>query len=774
MAAEMTFGTVQAILQEQGLACMFSAFCAKQIKDFKCRPNGGDEVTGTRFEVPEFVVADGKVTVTLHHVLVDVLDWWAFHDLVMKDRDEDFRTWAQMEPVIQACPKVLYRSKKSGLSVSRFVASLQTEVSKDSTKIEQAAAEITRRLKCPVEDLTVELLTGPKLAEWYNENDGCTHSCMTGYNSPKTEVWGTNPNQCALAVFKDGDKPIGRGLVFRPTDSFDPAPDNLEFGPGWFYGRVYYVSERGASGAMLNDQVERVKSFCERKGVLTVDKAADSGVVPLIQTEYAPYIDRGYLYHMNKVIGSKVLWVPPRYSKIDRLEGWKETNNNQYGNAWGRQFDDEDSDSGHYCACCEERCGVDDLHYVEGYGDVCDSCVDNGDFAYCCDETYRHVDEAYEIKSETLQFDYEYAPRRERISIRSWPINRNYTITLSRTVVLREATIDKDDSQGMVPEDETTLVGGRRIWNKLIEDGTFVEVSHVLSMRDDGAWCVETRETTWVSREEVAHVLKFESTEVSKAYPAEISCSSFNWEERNLLSQAGTYILHYDTEVYAGPKIKRAIGNGEYEINRFMRVGPHAMLVKFDATKCVTTVAVPPTTSSNLYPVGHVISQMPYVTLSTASMIITSNGSVVGTMYFTKYEQRGMGTFYASCDHPTGYMVSYGHPCRAIESLFRTKAHEYDMRCKSMYASNYMFGSYAYVANGLNTIKFDRVLQSGYFLILFNGAFIVGVYCQLHNELFTVTTATWADNDLRLKEVAEAVYMKQWSDVKAYFGGVTV
>jgi hypothetical protein len=66
------------------------------------------------------------------------------------------------------------------------------------------------------------------------------------------------------------------------------------------------------------------------------------------------------------------------------------------------------------------------------------------------------------------------------------------------------------------------------------------------------------------------------------------------------------------------------------------------------------------------------------------------------------------------------------------------------------------------------------VLQSGYFLILFNGTFIVGVYCQLHNELFTVTTATWADNDLRLKEVAEAVYMKQWSDVKAYFGGVTV
>lgn len=512
---KLSFTEFNSYLSKEGLVGLqHYLYAGKKIPDYTCRPNGKDEVKGYRYEWPEFVLDNNTVSVTVHHIVTD--NEWSFIDRISVDA---VHSWHAIEeyannPECSQC--ILHRSKKSNVSLSRYISSLQGD-SPNGTSIQRATDAIMRHMKCDPEKLEIVEVTGDDIVEWYRDNENDSHSCMTGHNCEKVAVWGTNSKQCRLLVLVDPatKRPISRCLIFRPCDSMDVDNSEVPVGPGWYYGRIYSV---GYNEDSTPTKIERAIAFMTRLGMLECGHtSARDKYVPLIQTEYAPYIDRGILMFKNKRVESKVIWLPPHTTKLTQLEedNWRHTENNQYGSAWGRTYPD-DSEEGCYCQCCEscDTC-EEDMYHVAGYGSVCPECIDGGSFVMCIDDEYRHIDDTLELYSTEYEVEGCHAESR-RESVTYFCRMTNGSRTRIRFVA---AYIDSEETSGFVPESEViTDIDGTVWWSKLAEDGDIVKADYKLKYAGT-RWVLDAvdEDTGYVSKDNTLVVMN-ENGELKTAY----------------------------------------------------------------------------------------------------------------------------------------------------------------------------------------------------------------------------------------------------------------
>jgi len=731
----MKYNTFNSIANNLGLSALQFGTMSKIIQDFTCRPNGGAEVKGTRYEFPEFVVEGESATVTLHHVVwndeVDIIAaLWA-------PGGGYYQTWEEVAKALEGHPNILHRSKKSGLSVSRFVTSMCP--SGDSTTISRATESILRKLRCKVEELKVDWLTGDDLVQWYGDNDATSHSCMTGDRCESVRSWASNPNQIRLAVFKDGDEVIARCLCFRPATSLDALTDELPFGAGWYFGRVYAVRARSSQ---TFDGVERAIAFCERKGLLTIDhQACRDGVVPMKMSEFAPYIDRGMIFYKTTNIGSKMIYLPPSSTRIDEFEGWRETENNQWGNAWGRRLEQDEPDA--CCTCCDEGCDSEETVYVEGYGSVCPSCLDNGDFQFCTDNCYRHNDDCSRIVSEQYRISQEYA-QAGRNAMRVYCINK--TSNMGEYVRFVSATIGSDGEDGYVPDTEVVEDdhNASRIWKKLVDDGTYVRINKELSVSPSG-WKVEDTAVQYVSRDECT---TFRSN--GEEFLVALASGAFSWHERTLLcsTMIPVVVLEHHNSAMRCLWIQR-----EGAIVRFQRIGSDTVLVDFP-----TSASSVIWSSSDRILLGSRLQTIPNISLNSHLFNVCCGGTNYGAMYALSYAYGGESSLWSNSMYASGYAWGVYHDHSVVRSMLDHCAQPTLAR----YRNNMGSGQIRVDETGL-FIDSVFVVERKVFLIRYN--MVVGLYNVNDNKIVRFSVETDIGNLDRLMAFSNAVRHLDYTNI---------
>jgi hypothetical protein len=715
---------------------------SKIITDFTCRPNGGAEVKGTRYEFPEFVVDGDSATVTLHHVVWnDVED---ITGLLWSSNGGYHQTWDLIEKALEGHRSVLHRSKKSGLSVSRFVTSMCP--SGDSITISRATESILRKLRCRIEELKVNWLTGDDLVNWYGDNDATSHSCMTGDRCESVRSWASNSSQIRLAVFSDGDEVIARCLCFRPATSLDALTDELPFGPGWYFGRVYAVRTMRSQTV---DGVERAIAFCERKGLLTIDhQACKDGVVPMKMSEFAPYIDRGMIFYKNTNIGSKMIYLPPSSTRISEFEDWRETENNQWGNAWGRRLDQDEPTA--CCCSCDEGCDSEETVYVEGYGDVCPSCLDDGNFQYCVDNCYRHNDDCSRVVSQQYRIAHEYA-QAGRSSLRVYCVNN--TSNMGEYIRYVSAVISPCGEEGYVPEAEAVLDehNGIRLWKKLVDDGTYKQVTKSLSITMHG-WCVEDCPPEYVSQDERARVrLNGEEIDVS------LACGAFTWQERNMLCSTliPVVVLPDHRANLTCLWIER-----EGRTLRYQRIGGELVLIDYnnDGLICWSSTA--------RIEVGSRPAVVPNIVLNTHAFHLVLGQNHYGVMYSLSYSYGGESTMWPSSAYCSGYAWGVYHDSSAVRDMLD--------RCAQPTLSRWRHpigGAHIRVNdNGMN-IDSVFVVERKVFLVRYN--MVVGVYNSYTEKIVEFSTQTEVGTLDKLMEFSNTVRHLDYTSIINQFTTTT-
>lgn len=732
----MKYSTFDSIASNQGLSTLQFGCISKIIHDFTCRPNGGAEVKGTRYEFPEFVVDGDSATVTVHHVV-----WNEVGDitcLLWSPSGGYYKTWAEVEKAIEGHVNVLHRSKKSGLSVSRFVTSMCP--SGDSTTISRATESILRKLRCKVETLKVEWLTGDDLVQWYEENDATSHSCMTGSRCESVRSWASNPNQIRLAVFSADDEAVARCLCFRPAASTDALTDELPFGPGWFFGRMYRVAHRGTQ---VFDGVERAIAFCERSGLLTIDhQACKDGCVPMKMSEFAPYIDRGMIFYKTTNIGSKMIYLPPSSTRISEFEDWRETENNQWGNAWGRRFEEDEPDA--CCTCCDEGCDSEETVYVEGYGSVCPSCIESGDFQYCIDNCYRHNDDCVRVVSENYRITHAYA-QSGRNAIRVYCINN--TSSMGEYIRYVSATIDENGEEGYVPESEVVLDehNSIRFWKKLVDDGTYMPVNKELSISQTG-WKIDVCPTQYVSRVECATVRGADGVE----FLASLASSSFSWHERVLLCSTviPVVVIEQRNNAMRCLWIER-----EGRIVRFQRIGGETVLMDYtDANGTVIWA------SSDRIAVGSRPITIPNICLNSHLFYVCLNGESYGAMHALSYTYGGESSMWSGSMYASGYAWGVYHDNPDVRDMLDRCAQPALARYRNMVGTT----TIRVGDDGLN-IDSVFVVERKVFLVRLN--MVVGVYNPNDASIVLFDTETDVGTIDRLMAFSTAVSHLDYTNI---------
>ena len=618
---------------DNGLAMLSLGGISKEIPDYVTRPGGGAEVRGTRYEFPEFVVENELASVTVHCVV------WNPEFSVFSMLPEQPNNWQDVEKMLTDNLGVIHRSRRSGTSVSRFIANMNPGA--DGTTVARVADSITRALRCKGEELKVDWLTGDELVDWYADNDGTSHSCMTGCRAESVRSWGSNPNQIRLAVFSDDKGVIARGLCFRPSVEKEFLKDELPFGPGWFYGRLYQVHsgrDRDHTG------VERATAFLERKGLLDIGSNTLAGtVVPMKMSEFAPFIDRGEIYHQSTEIGSKMYYVPPRGGFSTR--GWSVTENNQWGNAWGRRMEEDDADDEDHsnCCCCENRHRIDDMINVIDYGDVCRSCHENGDFNLCVDGEWRHHENTSQVCSEAWRPNEEWAESgREFLRVSCYSMGGG----CSAAVRFVPAIVSCDGEEGYAPQEETVEdAGGNRIWKKLVSEGSYKLVDRQLSVSSNG-WLVEERSPTYACRDNLTTA----RTPDGDVFDVYLASGAFNWQETQLLTEESTAVLISHPARQCKLLVDRA-----GQVLRFQRIGSDTVLA-LDANPQVVHSSL-----VSAYPPGARVDYIPTLSVHSHRFNVLCSGSDYGTVYYLAFTRGQLTTRWSDRVYPCGFAWNVYH-----------------------------------------------------------------------------------------------------------------
>jgi len=448
----------------------------KEINDFTTKSRDGSVITGYAVLFPDVHIKDDVVVVDVHTcVFSDKGRFYSYLD----SSTEPVTDWICAERMMSTNEDIIYRSVKRDIPVSRWLANtVQSWCSTTSsyikpcgTAIQRATDSISQHMKFEGYDFKYDWLTGQAIVDRYREWNSTSHSCMTGCNCEKTRLWSTNGKQCRLLVIKDGEHEIARTLCFRPGPSIDSLSDELPFGPGWFYGRIYQVSS--ASSIAMGLRVTQAIAWMRQKGLVEASLRNSPGAVPLIVTEYAPYIDRGYVFAKSHDEDEQCYWTcepDPAWLPSSR---WQAIESSQHGDGFGRRMD-EDEDSS-ICSCCDGSYNSEEMAYVEDYGDVCDDCLSGGSFTYCMDDTWRPADDVSPVYFDDISHVIGYiGSSRETISL--WYNGRRHTFHRAE---------DQDENDVYAPKALThKVLGLDRLYAGSIDD--LVEVKHKIAFNDDG------------------------------------------------------------------------------------------------------------------------------------------------------------------------------------------------------------------------------------------------------------------------------------------------
>jgi hypothetical protein len=209
-------------------------------------------------------------------------------------------------------------------------------------------AAVAAKLSETLNPVPVVILKGKNISRFY-ETSGIK-SCMTGCGD--TEMYSMN-NNCAMAVVYDtedcdGVLGLARCMLFKSDQG------------GKFRSRIYHRSPQA---------YEAIRDWTEANGY---EDAYDKQSCTRGHTVTLTIPDSGFVPYMDIF----------QYTDDDPEGG------NECGfSCWNGQYEARNTDGsvsgyGWECARCGERCREDDMRYVDGYGDVCDSCLDSH-FSYC-------------------------------------------------------------------------------------------------------------------------------------------------------------------------------------------------------------------------------------------------------------------------------------------------------------------------------------------------------------------------------------------------------
>jgi hypothetical protein len=532
---------------------------------------------------------------------------------------------------------------------------------------------------------------------------------MTGNHAEFVRCWSTNPSQIRLAVFSDDKGPIARCLCFRPSTTLEPLEDEVPFGPGWFFSRIYSVQSASRSN---HDGVDRASVFMEKKGLGTVGLKGCNGVVPMTMTEYAPFVDRGAILYQTRHVGRRIYYITPGWDG-DLGASWNTTENNQYGSAWGRTFEEDDCNC--TCASCDEAFDEQDLTYVEDYGSVCDGCLE-GDFYRCHDGAWRYTENVSRLVSTLYHITTPYGESGED-HLDVWCVSNE---DLSRhRIVFVPAIVDSAGEEGYAPEDELVSVGEGRlpIWKQLVDAGKYQLVDKQLTVTDDG-WTVEPCESEYVS----LNLLTTVAHDNGASYQVKLKPDSFDWRETVLLTSE---ILK--VEVLIDRSAFMYIRRGG-TVSLYLRMGNDLILIDpCDPRRVVWT------SNNNRYPVGSLVDTIPLLTLASHSFDLTVGGISYGTVMTLKYCTPGDGAFWSHYPYPSGYSIGITHSDSSVW-LFMAHAQKFLPGRRDNRTSPPV-----YIDNKGNSI--DSVFKTSCGLVfLINANRVIGLFNPLDNAVIVFST----------------------------------
>lgn len=443
----------------------------KEIDNFTTKSRDGAVITGYAALFPDISVKDDVIVVDVHTVVFSYKSVFLSYAESSCERIQDWQN-AERE---MANLDIVYRSVKRDIPLTRWMANtLQSwngsgYVKPDGTAIQRAADSISQHMKFEGYAFNYDWLTGQALVDRYRSFQSTSPSCMTGSRCEQVRLWSTNGKQCRLLVIKDGEHEIARTLCFRPGPSVDKLDDDILFGPGWFYGRIYNVSSE--SKIPIGVRVTQATAWMRQNGLVEASIRNCPGAVPLIVTEYAPYIDRGYVFAKSKDEGETCYWSCESEPEWLPSSRWEAIESNQHGDGFGRSAEEDDAS----CSCCDCRCSSEDITYVQDYGDVCSDCLDGGGFTYCMNDEWYPSDDTVPVYFDNMSDPIGYiASNRDTVSV--WYNGRRHTF---------HRAIDSEECTVYAPAALThTVLGHDDLYAGCTDD--LVTVKHELSMNEDG------------------------------------------------------------------------------------------------------------------------------------------------------------------------------------------------------------------------------------------------------------------------------------------------
>lgn len=474
------------------------------VHNYRCRPNGGDEIVGSRYTYYELVDEDGEPKAVLHSFVLpegcgDNYPYLLEHEY---PRPVSYKA---TEEILLAKYTPLHRSrKKVRLSeLCGYFFSEQDE--RRSTLVGLMTARLDLLMRETIPTIVIDEITGGRnVVEAYDGFEDWCSSCMTGSDSEYVEIWGTNPKQCRLLVLREeeNNETLARVLVFRPETTTLSIEDSnkledLPLGPGWYYGRIY-PDRRMRSPNRTEQRCSGIAAaHLESIGIKSLN-AQPTGIVPLRLTEYSPYIDWGRIYWCSST--EKVIWA--QRTDNPTLHQWKATVTRP------REIESFTDGSGfgnsretHTCTCCDNGYdGEEEGAYVENYGSVCQSCLDdNGSFVVDDRGEWQTTDNCYRFMSRDLAATC--------LSYRSeggtdlddnvWIVNSSTSTRVVErrtggtwtTVRIPITTVDFEDEVVFVPSTEAVqLSNDEWAW---AHDESLMTVTKELVLKDDGRLHVE-------------------------------------------------------------------------------------------------------------------------------------------------------------------------------------------------------------------------------------------------------------------------------------------
>jgi len=223
---------------------------------------------------------------------------------------------------------------------------------------------------------TVEAITFGDIEDAYASFNSWSVSCMTT-RSERVEVYDSSTD-CAVLVIRRGEEKMGRVVIFRPRqldcwqlnrdDLLDREPTSLS---GWYYTRVY---GRGLHCGFTDAEGENyTRRAIEALGCRPGTEVPAGEIVCLASSnDRAPWFDEygGATLYFDGDAGRKCVvtfnnsepcWVSDRFEVF--------TNNLRLNS-----FTQEEPCS---CSCCGHEYDGETGSYVDGTGDVCQSCLDD-------------------------------------------------------------------------------------------------------------------------------------------------------------------------------------------------------------------------------------------------------------------------------------------------------------------------------------------------------------------------------------------------------------